>query len=59
MVEESGQPQGFDAAAWVAGWMDRPVPALGGMKPAEMMDTAEGQSIVANLLSRAQTSAYS
>ncbi len=59
MVEESGQPEGFDAAAWVARWMDRPVPALGGMKPAELMDTAEGQGIVSNLLSRAQSGAYS
>ncbi len=59
MVEESGQPEGFDAAAWVARWIDRPVPALGGLKPAELLDTAEGQAIVANVLSRAQTGAYS
>ena len=59
MVEESGQPEGFDAAAWVARWIERPVPALGGLKPAELLDTAEGQAIVANVLSRAQTGAYS
>ena len=58
MVEESGQPDGFDAAAWVARWLERPVPALGGMKPAELMDTAEGQGIVSNLLSRTQSGAY-
>ena len=59
MVEESGQPEGFDAAAWVARWIERPVPALGGLRPAELLDTAEGQAIVANVLSRAQTGAYS
>lgn len=59
MVEESGQPEDFDAAAWVARWLERPVPALGGMKPAELMDTAEGQGIVSNLISRTQSGAYS
>jgi putative toxin-antitoxin system antitoxin component (TIGR02293 family) len=59
MVEESGRPEGFDAAAWVARWMEKAVPALGGMKPAELMDTAEGQQLVANVLSRSQTGAYS
>ena len=59
MVEESGRPEGFDAAAWLARWIERPVPALGGLKPAELLDTAEGQAIVANVLSRAQTGAYS
>ncbi len=59
MVEQSGQPEGFDAAAWVAQWLDRPVAALGGIRPAELMDTGEGQRIVANLLSRAQSGAFS
>ncbi len=59
MVVESGDPTGFNAAEWVAGWLDQPVSALGGRRPAELMDTAEGQAIVANLLERAQTGAYS
>lgn len=59
MVEQSGQPEGFDAAAWVAHWLDRPVAALGGMRPAELMDTGDGQRIVSNLLSRAQSGAFS
>jgi putative toxin-antitoxin system antitoxin component (TIGR02293 family) len=59
MVEESGRPDGFDAGAWVARWMERPVPALGGRRPAELMDTAEGQALVANVLARAQSGAYS
>lgn len=58
MVEASGDPEGFDAAAWVAQWLDQPLPALGGQRPAELMDTAEGQAIVSNMLSRAQSGAY-
>lgn len=59
MVEESGIPEGFDAAAWLATWLEQPLPALDAKRPAELMDTAEGQSIVAQILSRAQSGAYS
>ncbi|MNR31650.1 hypothetical protein D3C85_1491730 [compost metagenome] len=58
MVEASGNPDGFDAAAWLDQWLDQPLPALGERRPAELMDTAEGQVIVSNMLSRAQSSAY-
>ncbi|AKJ28349.1 antitoxin Xre-like helix-turn-helix domain-containing protein [Caldimonas brevitalea] len=59
MVEESGNPEGFNAAEWVAGWLERPLPALGGQRPAELMDTPEGQGIVAQLIARMQSGAYS
>lgn len=58
MVDESGSPQGFHAAQWLAGWLDEPLAALAGRRPAELMDTAEGQTIVAGLLSRAQSGAF-
>lgn len=58
MIEASGNPEGFDAAAWVGQWLDQPLPALGGQRPAELMDTAEGQAIVSNMLARAQSGAY-
>jgi len=58
MVEESGEPAGFNAARWVARWLDEPLAALGGRKPGALMDTAEGQAIVSNLLARAQSGAY-
>lgn len=58
MVETSGDPKGFDAAAWVGQWLEQPLAALGGQRPAELMDTAEGQGIVANLLERVQSAAY-
>ncbi|HEX7888949.1 MAG TPA: antitoxin Xre-like helix-turn-helix domain-containing protein [Ramlibacter sp.] len=58
MVKESGNLAGFSAAQWVARWLEEPLPALGGRKPGELMDTAEGQSIVSNVLARAQSGAY-
>ena len=59
MIEESGEAAGFDAAGWVAGWLDQPLPALGGQRPAELMDTAEGQGLVSQLVARMQSGAYS
>lgn len=58
MVDESGDTHGFDAAHWVARWLEEPLPALGGRRPAELMDTFEGQAIVSDLLARAQSGAY-
>ncbi|MCS4510647.1 antitoxin Xre/MbcA/ParS toxin-binding domain-containing protein [Xylophilus ampelinus] len=58
MVEASGNPDGFDAAAWVGRWLDQPLPALGHQRPAELMDTAEGQAVVADMVLRSQSSAY-
>lgn len=58
MVAESGTPAGFDAAAWVADWLESPLPALNGERPAAFMDTAEGQALVATLVARMQTGAY-
>lgn len=58
IVRESGRPEGFDAAKWVARWMDQRVPALGGRRPAEFMDTAEGRALISSLVARMQTGAY-
>jgi putative toxin-antitoxin system antitoxin component (TIGR02293 family) len=59
IIDESGEPSGFNAAEWVGQWLARPVGALGGRTPGELMDTAEGQAIVSNLLDRAVSGAYS
>lgn len=58
IVAESGDPVGFDAASWVAQWLQSPLPALGGKRPAEFMDTADGQSLVSTMVARMQTGAY-
>lgn len=58
MVAESGVPEGFSAAHWVAQWLEEPSPALGNARPADYMDTVEGQEMVAGLLLKMQTGAY-
>lgn len=58
IVQESGGPEDFDAAKWVSAWLDRPLPALGGKRPSEFMDTSIGRSMVADLLGQQQSSAY-
>lgn len=58
MVAESGNSQGFDAAHWVARWLEQPNPALGNRRPAEYMDTVAGQELVSALIARAQSGAY-
>jgi uncharacterized protein (DUF2384 family) len=58
MVEQSGNPAGFDAARWLSNWLSKPLPALGSETPASYMDTFEGQRLVADLLSMGQSGAY-
>ncbi len=58
MVAQSGNPKGFDADRWVGEWLQRPLPALGGAKPADLMDTMEGQELVSRLLAQSQSGAY-
>ena len=58
MIQESGDPGGFDSGAWMARWLTEPLPALGGTCPADLMDTMEGQGLVAAALSSIQSGAY-
>ncbi len=58
MVAQSGSPAGFDADRWVGEWLERPLPALGGAAPGELMDTMEGQYLVSRLLAQSQSGAY-
>lgn len=58
MVEESGTAEGFDAAHWISRWLEEPVPALGGRRPLDLLDTMEGQALVADTLARMQSGAY-
>lgn len=58
IVRNSGNPEGFDSAKWVSAWLDRPQAALGGRRPAELMDTSEGRGIVSGLIAQMQSGAY-
>lgn len=50
MVDNSGGSKDFDAARWVGEWLEQPVHALGGAKPADFMGTMTGQALVSSLL---------
>jgi putative toxin-antitoxin system antitoxin component (TIGR02293 family) len=58
MVEESGDPSGFDAPAWIARWLGEPLPAFGGARPLDLIDTMEGQGLVSSELAKLQSGAY-
>jgi putative toxin-antitoxin system antitoxin component (TIGR02293 family) len=58
IVRDSGRAEGFSAPEWIAAWLQRPHPALGGRRPGELMDTADGRDLVSDLLARQQSGAY-
>jgi len=58
LVEQSGNPIGFNASHWVSDWLTKPLPALAGVAPASYMDTFEGQQLVKELITMSQSGAY-
>jgi putative toxin-antitoxin system antitoxin component (TIGR02293 family) len=60
IVENStaDEARGFDAAKWLGQWIDRPQPALGGKKPAELLDTPTGIEVVSRILGAIESGAY-
>jgi uncharacterized protein (DUF2384 family) len=58
LVRDSGGSEDFNAARWVAAWLKQPLPALGGKCPGELMHTADGRTLVANLLAQQKSGAY-
>jgi len=59
MVEESGNAASFNARAWLISWLERPLPALDGRKPMELLDSESGFDVLSALLARAQAGAFS
>jgi putative toxin-antitoxin system antitoxin component (TIGR02293 family) len=58
MVEDSGEAEGFDAMAWLSRWLRESIPALGGARPFDLMDTMEGQALVSRTLAQMEGGAY-
>lgn len=58
IVEESGDPSGFDAEEWVREWVNQPLRTLGGARPIEMLQTDDGLAEVVRLLRQAQAGVY-
>jgi putative toxin-antitoxin system antitoxin component (TIGR02293 family) len=60
IVAQSTSPDanGFDAARWLGQWIERPQPALGGHRPAELISTPTGVDMVSRLLGTIESGAY-
>ena len=58
IVQESGDPEGFDAGKWVADFLDSEQASLGGRRPAELMRNSDGRAVVATLVNQMQSGAY-
>jgi putative toxin-antitoxin system antitoxin component (TIGR02293 family) len=58
MVRDAGTPEGFDARAWLARWLQEPLPALGHARPLDLLNTMEGQRLVSDTLAKAASGAY-
>jgi putative toxin-antitoxin system antitoxin component (TIGR02293 family) len=60
IVTNSKAPEAksFDSAKWLGRWLEHPQPALGGRKPADLIDTPTGVEIVARLLGSIESGAY-
>ncbi|MEQ9106291.1 MAG: MbcA/ParS/Xre antitoxin family protein [Limnobacter sp.] len=58
LVEEYGDPVGFDAARWLGDWAFSSNNALGWLRPADYFDTVVGQEIVADLLAAIRYGSY-
>ncbi len=50
MVDDGGDPTGFDAGSWLATWLTEPMPALGNDEPITFMNTMAGQTLVSHTL---------
>lgn len=59
IVRESGDPEGFDACAWLGAWLNTRVPALGGARPVEILKQPGGFEQVLVVLLRMRSGAYS
>lgn len=54
----AAQARGFDAGQWLGRWIELPQPALGGRKPADLLDTPTGVNVVARVLGAIESGAF-
>ena len=60
IVENStaAEAKDFDVAKWLGHWIERPQPALGGRKPADLIGTPTGLDMVTRVLGAIESGAY-
>jgi len=54
----AAEAKDFDSVAWLGRWIETAQPALGGRKPADLIDTPTGVEMVAKLLGSIESGAY-
>lgn len=55
---KAAEAKGFDTAKWLGQWIERPQPALGGRKPADLIGTPTGLAMVERVLGAIESGAY-
>jgi uncharacterized protein (DUF2384 family) len=58
LLQESGNSEPFDAAAWLDRWLQRPNHALGGAAPELYLNTPAGEALLANLIGAMAAGSY-
>lgn len=61
IVRESGDPMApgwGDGSNWLRYWLSEPLPAYGGISPAEMLQRPDGLSLVTQTILQIQSGAY-
>lgn len=59
MVAESGDATSFDAREWVLKWLERPLPALGGQRPTDLLSSTDGPEVLSTLLAQSRGGVFS
>jgi uncharacterized protein (DUF2384 family) len=58
MVAAGGAEDDFDAAKWFGEWIEQPLPALDGERPAKYLGDSAGRELVSRILSMIQAGAF-
>ena len=58
IVEASGRPDGFNAQAWLQGWLAAPLPAFGNRRPGDLLKEPGGLALIQSTLLQIQSGSY-
>ena len=58
IVMESGNPEGFNAEAWLQEWLAAPLPAFGNRRPWDVLQEPEGLALVRATLLQIQNGSF-
>ena len=58
IVAESGCTEGFNAQAWLQGWLAAPLPAFGNRRPRDVLQEPEGLALVRATLLQIQKGSF-